>query len=366
MAVTRADGSGRPSPPSRFHAVRFDPERCAGCSLCVRSCPTGAIFVRDGRASIITERCIDCGECVRVCARGAKRAVSDRLSMIRCFRRTVAIPAPALYAQFDETHSVDRVLSGLLKLGFDEVFEVAEAVDLIARATNAILADSGRGSSALSLPLISSACPAVVRIVQLRFPELIPHLVPLIPPMEAAARIVKETMYRGEEGLGVFFITPCAGKVSVTHAPLGYEKSAIDGVIGFKDIYRPLRSAMDASCGAGFPASSANDTAEPQGTATGETIDRNGSMKIEGIADVIDALIDLAGGKLRGIRYIEALACSAGCVGGPLAVENPAVARARLQRREEAAIPRSKRTGTSRQLSPPLWRESLLSPATGS
>ena len=272
-------------------------------------------------------------------------------------------PCARPVCQFDETHSVDRILSGLLKLGFDEVFEVAEAVDLIARATNNLLMNFGEGSGALSLPLISSACPAVVRIVQLRFPRLVPHLVPLIPPMEAAARIVKETMYRGEEGLGVFFITPCAGKVSVTHAPLGYEKSAIDGVIGFKDIYRPLRSAMDGSADEELAGSSAIDAARPEGAMVGDTIEKRGSMKIEGVANVIDALTALDRGELGGIRYIEALACPAGCVGGPLAVENPDVARARLRRREAVDIPRTKRTRSYRQLSPLLWSESLLPPA---
>jgi iron only hydrogenase large subunit-like protein len=282
--------------------------------------------------------------------------------MIRTFRRTVAIPAPALYAQFDETHSVDRILSGLLKLGFDEVFEVAEAIDLIARATNDLLMDSGGGTGALALPLISSACPAVVRIVQLRFPRLVPHLVPLIPPMEAAARIVKETMYRGEEGLGVFFITPCAGKVSVTHAPLGYEKSAIDGVIGFKDIYRPLRSAMDDFTDEEFAGSSAVDAERSEGRTAGDTIEKRGEMKIEGIANVIDMLAALDRGELDGLRYIEALACPNGCVGGPLAVEDPDVARSRLRRREEIDIPRTRRTRSYRQLSPLFWSESLLPP----
>ncbi|MDA8424937.1 MAG: 4Fe-4S binding protein [Treponema sp.] len=315
-----------------FHAVRLDPEKCAGCSLCVESCPTEAISVKSGPASIDPERCIDCGECVRVCPRGARTAVSDCLSMIEGYGRRVAIPAPALYGQFEETQSVDAILAGLIELGFDEVFEVSEAIELIAGATEALLAELRDGDS--PLPLISSACPAVVRIIQLRFPSLIPQVVPLIPPMEAAARMVKETMHRGEKGLGVFFITPCAGKVSVTRAPLGYEKSAIDGVIGFKDIYSPLRSIL--SSGAPLP----DPRPRGRGGASSEASGDGTSMKVEGIAKVIETLEALERGELAEIRYIEALACPAGCAGGPLSVEDPLVARERILRRESALHPR--------------------------
>ena len=114
-----------------FHSVRLDPEKCVGCTTCIKHCPTEAIRVRDGRARIIEERCIDCGECIRVCPHGAKRAVSDPFSIIDGFSRKVAVPAPTLVSQFERS-SVDRILSGLLKLGFDEVFEVAEAAELVA------------------------------------------------------------------------------------------------------------------------------------------------------------------------------------------------------------------------------------------
>jgi iron only hydrogenase large subunit-like protein len=314
------------------HSVLLDPEKCVGCTTCIKKCPTEAIRVRKGRASIIAERCIDCGECIRTCPHGAKRAVSDPLSMIDGYRIKVAVPAPTLYSQYDEGCSVDRVLSGLIELGFDEVFEVAEAAEIVTEATRELLSREGSPR-----PLISSACPAVVRLVQLRFPSLIPHLAPLIPPMEVAARIVKERLHRGEEGVGAFFITPCAGKVTVTRMPLGYARSALDGVIGLRDIYLPLRSAIASAPERRLARAGRSGIEWARSEGECDAVGERRSISVDGIGNVIGVLEALEKGKLKDLAYIEALACPAGCVGGPLTVENPYIAKTRLRNREERA-----------------------------
>jgi len=349
---------GNALPWGPFHSVRLDAGKCVGCTTCAERCPTQAIRLRDGRATIGAERCIDCGECIRACPHGAAWAASDRLSLIGRYAHKVALPAPALYGQFKELPSVDRVLSGLLELGFDEVFEVAEAAELVSGATMELLRRSG-AEAALPRPLISSACPAVVRIIRLRFPNLIRHLVPLIPPMEAAARIVKETLHRGEEGVGVFFITPCAGKVTVTQAPLGYSASAIDGVLGFKDIYEPLRKALARAPERRL--ARAGRIGLEWARTEGESGDRArlGSLSVDGIGNVIGVLKALEKGELDDFQYVEALACPAGCVGGPLAVENPYVARARMRKLEDAAPPFPPRRRSFDQVPPLEWTEAL-------
>jgi iron only hydrogenase large subunit-like protein len=318
------------------HSVLLDPDKCVGCTTCIKKCPTEAIRVRKGRASIIAERCIDCGECIRTCPNGAKRAVSDPLSMIEGYRVKVAIPAPTLCSQYEEGTSVDKVLSGLLELGFDEVFEVAEAAEIVTGATRELLARAGT-SAALPRPLISSACPAVVRLVQLRFPSLIPHLAPLIPPMEVAARIVKERVHPGEEGVGAFFITPCAGKVTVTRAPLGYARSALDGVIGLRDIYLPLRAAIAQAPERRLARAGRKGLEWARVEGECDAVGERRSISVDGIANVIGVLEALENGQLADLEYIEALACPAGCVGGPLTVENPYIAKTRLRNREESA-----------------------------
>ena len=175
-----------------YHSVRLDEELCKGCINCIKRCPTQAIRVQDGKARINKKFCIDCGECIRVCPHHAKHAVYDQLQEMERFRYKVALPAPSLYSQFNNLDDINIVLHALLLMGFDDVFEVSAAAELVSEATRSYLTEHED-----QLPLISTACPSVVRLIRVRFPNLIPHLLPLNPPVEVAAGLaVKRAMER--------------------------------------------------------------------------------------------------------------------------------------------------------------------------
>ena len=142
------------------HSVLLDASKCIGCTTCLHHCPTEAIRIKDGRAVIQSGRCIDCGECIRHCDNGAKRAVSDKLSDMDRFKWKIALPAPSLYGQFDNLDDIDYVLNGLLKIGFDQVYEVAKAAELVSAYTRLYLKTEG-----IAKPIISSACPAITRLI---------------------------------------------------------------------------------------------------------------------------------------------------------------------------------------------------------
>ena len=80
-----------------YHSVILKEDKCVGCTNCVKRCPTEAIRIRNGKASIATERCIDCGECIRICPHHAKRAQFTHLEDLDKFKYRIALPAPALY-----------------------------------------------------------------------------------------------------------------------------------------------------------------------------------------------------------------------------------------------------------------------------
>jgi len=154
-----------------FHSVTLDEVKCKGCTNCIKRCPTEAIRVRKSKARIINERCIDCGECIRVCPYHAKKAITDPIGLINDYKYKVAIPAPSLYGQLKSAPSRDHILTALKMCGFDDVFEVARAAEIITSETKKILAQQR-----FEKPLISSACPAVVRLIQVRFPNLIDNI----------------------------------------------------------------------------------------------------------------------------------------------------------------------------------------------
>ena len=314
-----------------FHSVTLDADKCCGCTHCLSRCPTEAIRVHNGKAQILSERCIDCGECIRVCPHHAKQAVSSTLDEINNFRLKVAIPAPALFGQFNNLDNIDIVLTGLKAVGFDRVFEVSRAAELVSEATRELIKENK-----LKKPIISSACPAVVRMIKIRFPELCGNVMPLLAPIEVAARIARREAMEDtglkSEDIGVFFITPCAAKVTEIHSPSYVEKSACDGAIAFSKIYPELSQAMDKL-----------ENIEPLGhsglmgigwaNSGGESAAMLGSkyLAADGIENVIRVLEELEDEHIHDVDFVELNACSGGCVGGALTVENPYVAQARIQ-----------------------------------
>lgn len=125
------------------HSVCLDVKKCNGCTTCLKHCPTEAIRIRNHHAEINQERCIDCGECIRVCPNKAKKAVCSKLEAMDRFKWKIAIPAPTLYGQFDNLDDVDYVLQGLLEIGFDDVYEVSAAAEIVSAYTRLYLKTEG-------------------------------------------------------------------------------------------------------------------------------------------------------------------------------------------------------------------------------
>ena len=316
----------------RFHSVRLDKSRCKGCTNCLKRCPTDAIRVRGGRAHIMDERCIDCGECIRVCSYHAKIAQTDPLSSIANFKYKIALPAPALYGQFKHLISASQVLEGLINMGFDEVFEVAEGADIVTRA----IRERMRNMDKSHYPLISSACPAIVRLIRVRFPELIPHIIDVRQPMEVAAMVAKQEFCRKnnvpQEEVGCFFITPCAAKMTAIRNPIGHETSAVDGAISMLEIYGLLTSQLkNISFDTNISRASAYGVGWANSGGEAAAVCPEHSMSVDGIENVIRVLEEIENDKLQDLVFFEGAACTGGCVGGPLTFENNYVARGAIR-----------------------------------
>ena len=317
--------------PEYFHSVVLEEDKCCGCTNCIKRCPTEAIRVRDGKAHIITERCIDCGECIRVCPHHAKKARSDSIEEIEKFKYKIAIPAPALFGQFNNMDDIDIVLNGLLKLGFDSVYEVSRGAELVSQETRQL-----KRENKLKHPIISSACPAVVRLIKQRFPDLCENVMPMKAPMEVSAMLAKK--YAMEEtglpmeDIGAFFITPCPAKVTEINRPMDVNKrSYCDGAIAISKIYPKLTSAMDKLTSI-EPLANSGVIGVGWATSGGESAAMLGDryLAADGIENVIRVLEELEDERIRNVDFVELNACTGGCVGGVLTVENPYVAQARI------------------------------------
>jgi len=292
-------------------------------------CPTEAIRVTGRRSVIMEDRCIDCGECFRVCHQHAWHAMADPLERMGDFDISIALVPPSFYAQFGPEVEPEHVVSALKSVGFHDVFDAAYAKEAMTRAYRVFMK-----TEKWEAPLISPACPAVVRLLQVSYPDLLGHIVPMDSPIEIAAKMAKQESGAWSDcsnrRVGCFFITPCPARVTAIKQPVGGRRSYVDGAFSMSDIFGLVFKKLDPR---------RSEKIEKMATGSGISWARSGGealslgtkkvLAVDGIHAVITVLHEIERGKLRDIEFIEARACTGGCIGGPLTVENPFIARVR-------------------------------------
>jgi iron only hydrogenase large subunit-like protein len=200
-------------------------ELCRTCYTCVRECPAKAIRIVGGQAEVIDERCIACGNCTKVCSQGAKVFLntSDRVKqLLETDSIIAAIVAPSFPAEFSDIPD-HLVLTGMIKsLGFKYVAEVSFGADLVADRYKRLVSESKNF-------YISSDCPSIVNYVKYYHPYLIDNLAPIVSPMVAMSRVVREKYGKNTR---IVFIGPCIAKKA--------ESTEVDEAITFTELREML------------------------------------------------------------------------------------------------------------------------------
>jgi len=302
---------------------------------CLRACPTQAVRVRNGKATLLRDRCIDCGECVRTCPNKAFIPRTSSFSDFTGFKYTIALPSPVFYSQFGKDVAPATILNALKLVGFDDAFDVTCASEAVSIAIEEYLStyDTPR-------PLISPFCPAIVRLVQIMYPSLLDNLIPIESPMEIAAREAKRLKMQElglrEDEIGAIYLAPCPAKMIALKNPPRKKHSFLDGVIPISQIYPNVLRVLGAA-----------EAAEPRPDVRGlglgwpilggqvACLKAEERIAIAGLTDVMRVFHEIENGKLKDIHYIECHSCPTACVGGTLTVENPYIARGRVLRMVE-------------------------------
>ena len=258
----------------------------------------------------------------------------DNFNSLQNYQYTVAVPDPVLYGQFHNLDSPDLILASLLELGFDSVYEAAAGAELLTGYLTSRPEDPDR-----PVPEISSVCPAVVRLIRIRFPSLLGNICPLLLPTELAAILAREKAVR-ETGLspqeiGVFSIVPCSSLVTAASSPDGQIAPVLDGAFAIRDVYKALLSPMKELAGKPLPdLSLAGRAGAGWAFSGGESYAHRAEryVAVDGIDNVIRMLEEIEDGRLPEADFIELRACTQGCLGGCFCVENPFIARMRMKR----------------------------------
>lgn len=305
------------------HALLVDKDLCIGCTHCMKVCPTEAIRIRNGLAIISENRCVDCGNCMRACPVSAIRVDQDDFNMIYRYEHRVVIFPAILIGQFLEEYAIEQIYSVLKEMGFTHVYEVEHGVDVLCDNQQQML-----GSTLYQLPAISSFCPAIIRLIQVKFPSLVQNILPLKAPLDITARYLKQKLV--DEGcsaqqIGIFYVTPCAAKIAAVKCPVGEDRSIIDGVINMNFIYNKVYRSLKQN----KPGN--NKTEKDELTSKGITWSLTGgetrhikgrSLAIDGIHNVIEFLEKLENNEIEDIDFLELRACEEGCAGGILTSVN--------------------------------------------
>ena len=285
-------------------------ELCRTCYTCVRECPAKAIRIVGGQAEVIDERCIACGNCTMVCSQGAKVFLNTTDRVVKLLEndsKVAAIIAPSFPAEFSDIPD-HHILTGMIKaLGFELVAEVSFGADLVADRYKKLVSEE-KGF------YISSDCPSIVNYVKFYHPALVDNLAPIVSPMVAMSRVVREKYGKDTK---IVFIGPCIAKKA--------ESSEIDEAITFTELRDMLAdkgitpesgTPVDfdqpvGGRGAIFPvARGLLQTAKISDNAiTGNIIAAEGRIDFQG------ALKEFEAGLIKN-QHMELLCCE-GCIMGP-------------------------------------------------
>jgi iron only hydrogenase large subunit-like protein len=323
-----------PSDTGHVNYVEVDEALCNGCVLCMKVCPTKAIRVKAGKASL-EGVCIDCVECVRVCPRGAIKAVTPEDFNLAESGNYVVSASTVLYSQFGEHVLPNDILLGLKRMGFGYVHDQSYTSEMFSFALGVHIKQS-RKKAGSPFPLISPVCPVVVRLIAYRFPSLLKHILPLVTPREIVAREAKKrlsTKYGPQaEQIKVLHITPCPSKMISIREPVNQTRSYLDTTIGINKIFEVLQKniqevdediVLHHSSGVGLG----------WGMSGGEIsgLEMN-CLAISGLQETILYLEKIEMGLLKDIDYLELRTCPEGCIGGPFTVADKYLAKNHLQK----------------------------------
>ncbi|MGE4564395.1 MAG: [Fe-Fe] hydrogenase large subunit C-terminal domain-containing protein [Victivallaceae bacterium] len=296
---------------------------CQDCYKCVRYCPCKAIRVTGGRAAVIPELCVSCGRCVQVCPAGAKKIRPD-MSRARYLlgrgKKVYASLAPSFVSFFRDLPR-EKLIAGLLKLGFAGVSETALGAEIVSAESARLLETAEPGI------YLSSACPAAVEYFRKYTPRYAARITPLLSPLLTHCRMLRREF--GDE-IAIVFFGPCAAKkLEADRHP-----ELLDLALTFEDLVEWFAAEkidpakLDGGNAAFVPRDAAEGRIYPLEGGMNDTL-RGGNQHVHYLA--LSGLLnfervmrqDPDGADRRdGKFFIECLGCDGGCVNGPAMPEH--------------------------------------------
>ena len=318
--------------------IDFKATKCKHCYKCVRNCEVKAVMIKDERAEIMSDKCILCGKCMQVCPQSAKTLISD-LDLVKGFLdigyKTVISLAPS-YMGLLNYKTAGQINGALRKLGFSDVRETSEGAAVVTAEYTRLLKEGSMEN------IITTCCPSVNDLIEIYYPSLIPYLAPVVSPMVAHGKMLKEEFGRDTK---VVFLGPCIAKKK--EAEDLRHGDYIDAVLNFNDIERWLaQEEITIGDCEDIPFVHMNPRVNRLYPVTNGIVssvlateaERDGYRKfyVHGCRNCIDLCESMLRGEITGC-FIEMNMCSGGCIKGP-AADHEHVSRFRIKLDMEETI----------------------------
>lgn len=323
--------------------------------------------------------CTYCGQCVAVCPVGALTARVHTNQLLEDLENpdkvVIVQTAPAVRVALGEAFGMEpgtsvtgKMVTALRELGFDYVFDTDFAADLTIMEEGAEVLDRLtrylNGDKSVTLPILTSCCPAWVNFFEHHFPDMLDIPSTARSPQQMFGAIAKtywaEKLGIPREKLVVVSIMPClAKKYECDRAEFKVKGNPdVDYSISTRELATLIKRAniafktlpdsefdmpLGASTGAGviFGASGGVMEAALRSVYemyTGKELEKIDFENVRGLEGLRQASIDLDGFELKvGIAHglgnarklledirhkrceyhvIEIMACPGGCIGG--------------------------------------------------
>ncbi|WP_027625074.1 [Fe-Fe] hydrogenase large subunit C-terminal domain-containing protein [Clostridium lundense] len=297
--------------------MNFSRANCKNCYKCLRSCPVKAIKFKNEQAEIVEERCISCGHCLAICPQNARNITSDLdlvRNAVRDGKRVVGSIAPSFAGFFRGREG--KLIAALKKMGFYDVEETAVGAEVVTELYKDYINENKLEN------YITTCCPSANYLIEKYFPKLIPYIIPIVSPMIAHGKILKD-IYQNDSF--TVFIGPCAAK-KVEADSYSEDPRPIDAVLTYEEIQKWIEeeninideleedsvSSMAFKTGRGYPIHGGIIKAVGDLPA----LTNFDKLSVSGMEECIELLNSIEQGNLNKV-LVEISACKGSCIGGP-------------------------------------------------
>ena len=310
-----------------LNLLHVNTSKCIGCTRCMRICPTEAIRIIDKKATLATDKCIYCGRCFQTCQVNAIQVNANQRSDLEEGKYHIAILPIAIYGMIKSKEDLNVIYHALYDQGFNEVFELSPVYKVLSEKIEAYVQQHH------DYPYILTQCPTILKLTQLNHTSLVSKFLPFNFPYEIVAQYIKlkhiKQLNLDVSQVRVSYITECLANLHAISDAVGKHNSEIDHVFLlstlFKDILKHLEATHQQSI-----STQRDGILWAKVGALRRTTDIHEYLSVDGISYVGTILEKVELNQLDHIKLLECYSCVSGCVGGTFTLENPFVAKTKI------------------------------------